>query len=173
MNEGLVCWFTGLSGSGKSTIARLTERILVEEGMRVEVLDGDEVRLALNPELGYTYDDRMRHVKRTVYVAGLLAKHDVTVLVPFITPYREMRAYARAMLSQYREIYVECPFAECARRDVKGLYRKALEGQIAHFTGLSDAYDIPVSPDLVIPTLEMSPKQSADRLVAAIRKWIR
>lgn len=150
--EGPVLWFTGLSGSGKTTTARHVEGLLRERGIRVERLDGDELRETISKGLGFSREERMENIKRIAFVAKLLSRNGVTVIVSAITPYREMRDVLRAELSGYVEIYARCSLEACERRDVKGLYAKARKGEIARFTGVSDAYDIPVKPDIVIDT---------------------
>ncbi|MDF2660810.1 MAG: cysC [Paenibacillus sp.] len=147
-----VLWFTGLSGAGKTTTAEYVRDRLLEQGRRVELLDGDTLRQTICKGLGFTREERLENIKRIVYVAGLLAKHDVIVLVSAITPYAEMRDYARKELAGYVEIYVECPLEECERRDVKGLYAKARQGELKHFTGISDPYEVPLAPDVTIRT---------------------
>jgi adenylylsulfate kinase len=141
---------------------------LLESGRRVELLDGDELRGTICKGLGFTREDRLENVKRIVYVAGLLSKHGVDVLVSAITPYREMREYARRTLPGYVEIYVECPLEECERRDVKGLYAKARRGEVRHFTGISDPYEIPHHPDVTIGTLTGTLDENAETVLAHI-----
>ncbi|WP_240040923.1 adenylyl-sulfate kinase [Paenibacillus ginsengarvi] len=153
---GNVLWFTGLSGAGKTTTAEYVLAGLRKRGRQVEMLDGDELRTTICKGLGFSREDRMENVKRIAYVAGLLSKHGVDVLVSAITPYAEMREHARKVLPRYVEIYVECPLEECERRDVKGLYAKARRGELQRFTGISDPYEIPLSPDITISTLSGS-----------------
>ena len=163
-----VLWFTGLSGAGKTTTAEYVRDRLLEQGRRVELLDGDALRQTICKGLGFTREERLENIKRIVYVSGLLAKHDVIVLVSAITPYAEMREYARKELPGYVEIYVECPLEECERRDVKGLYAKARQGELKHFTGISDPYEVPAAPEITIRTssdsLEMNSAAILTRL---------
>lgn len=166
--EGFVVWFTGLSGAGKTTLARLLEPELRRRGLRVEVLDGDVVRQALTRDLGYTREDRMRNIERVAFVAKLLARHGVAVLAAFITPYREMHAHLRRELPRLVEVYVRCPLEVCAARDVKGWYRKALAGEVPLFTGVSDPYEEPEAPDIVVDTDRQTPEESA----RAILSWL-
>lgn len=154
MNDryGPVLWFTGLSGAGKTTTAKALQDILQASGKRVELLDGDELRTKISKGLGFSREDRMENIRRIVYVSKLLSRNGVTVLVAAISPYREMREYARQELPGYVEIFIDCPLEECERRDVKGLYAKAREAKLNHFTGISDLYEIPEWPDLVLRT---------------------
>ncbi|MDD9268856.1 adenylyl-sulfate kinase [Bacillus sp. 3255] len=150
--HGEVLWFTGLSGSGKSTTARALVEPLRASGRRVELLDGDELRQTISQGLGFSREDRIANIKRIVFLCKLLSRNGVTVIVSAITPYEEMREHARAELPGYVEIFVDCPLEECERRDVKGLYAKARKEEIAHFTGIGDPYEIPEQPDIVIRT---------------------
>lgn len=164
--HGKVLWFTGLSGAGKTTTAACVKTRLQELGRRVELLDGDELRQTICKGLGFTREERLENVRRIVYVAGLLAKHGVDVLVSAITPYREMRAHARKTLPGYVEIYVQCPLEECERRDVKGLYAKARRGELGHFTGISDPFEAPPSPDMTICTATASLEANTDAILS-------
>lgn len=159
--EGFALWFTGLPCSGKTTIARRIEAQLREAGLRVEVLDGDEIREHLSPKLGFTKEDRDTHIKRLAYVGKLLVRNGVTVLVAAISPYREARQYARRLIGRCLEVYVNCPVEVCIERDAKGLYKKALAGQISAFTGISDPYEPPNPPDLELRTDRQTPDESA------------
>ncbi len=171
LERGLVAWLTGLPGAGKTTIARLAAERLRGMGYRVEVLDGDWVRKTINPDAGYTREERLRHLRRVAWIARLLARNGVIVLCSFVSPYREARRMVREIVEEevpFLEVYVKCPLEECIRRDPKGLYRKALRGEIKHFTGVSDPYEPPESPDLVLDTVAESPEESAEKLVRLI-----
>ena len=162
--SGLVLWFTGLSGAGKSTIADLVGGELERAGVTVEYLDGDVVRTHLSKGLGFTKEDRDTNVERIGWVASRLARHGATVLVSAISPYAAARAKARALVEEFVpfvEIHVATSVDECARRDVKGLYAKALSGELAEFTGVSDPYEAPASPELRVETEGRSPEDSA------------
>ncbi|TBL80431.1 adenylyl-sulfate kinase [Paenibacillus thalictri] len=153
---GSVLWFTGLSGSGKTTTAQHLYKLLKAEGRSVELLDGDELRTAICRGLGFSREDRLENIRRIAYVANLLSKHGVTVLVSAITPYREMREYLRKHVAGYVEIYVKCPLSVCEARDVKGLYAKARRQEIRMFTGISDSYEEPEQADIVIDTVHQT-----------------
>jgi len=147
-----VVWFTGLSGAGKSTLATALHERLVARGERVELLDGDAVRENLSKGLGFSKADRDTNVRRIAFVAGLLARHGVTVLVSAISPYRDTRDEVLAALPNTVEVFVDAPLSVVTDRDVKGLYLKAIAGEIPHFTGVSDPYEAPISPDLHLRT---------------------
>jgi len=164
MNNGFTLWFTGLSGAGKSTIAELVGRRLEEAGRQVEYLDGDIVRTHLSKGLGFSKEDRDTNIERIGWVASRLTRHGAAVLVSAISPYEETRRKARELVEEFGpfvEVYVEASVEECARRDVKGLYEKAFAGEIKEFTGVSDPYEAPASPHLVLHTEEQTPEQSA------------
>jgi adenylylsulfate kinase len=164
VSNGFTLWFTGLSGAGKSTIAELVGRRLEEAGREVDYLDGDVVRTHLSKGLGFSKEDRDTNIERIGWVASRLTRHGAAVLVSAISPYEETRRKARELVEEFGpfvEVYVEASVEECARRDVKGLYEKAFAGEIKEFTGVSDPYEVPASPDLVLHTEELTPEQSA------------
>ena len=164
---GFTLWFTGLSGSGKTTIADLVAPELERRGLRVEKLDGDVVRTHLSYGLGFSKEDRDANVERIGWVASRLTRHGAAVVVSAISPYEQARRKARALVEAegvFVEIHVATPVEECERRDVKGLYAKARAGEIPEFTGVSDPYEEPPAPELRLDTTELEPQQSA-RLV--------
>lgn len=169
MKTGATLWFTGLSGAGKTTLCReLADRLRVLN-QPFEHLDGDEVRQALTADLGFSLQDRMTNMQRVSYVCQLLNRHGVMVLASFITPHEVMRAYCRSRIAGYIEIYVKCPIATCIARDVKGLYGRALRGEIPGFTGISDPFEEPIRPDLILET----DSQSSGECVEAILLYLR
>ncbi len=169
MSEGFVVWLTGLPCSGKTTIARLLEEDLKEYGTGVEVLDGDEVRKNLSPDLGFSKADRETHAKRVAYVSRLLSRNGVAVVVALISPYNAFRQYVRETVTNFVEVYVSCPVEVCIERDVKGMYRKALAGEIKEFTGVDDPYEAPENPEILIE----SEKESAEESALKIMEWLR
>ena len=170
---GATLWFTGLSGAGKSTIASLVEAELRERDMRVEVLDGDVVRTNLSKGLGFSKEDRDTNIRRIAFVADLLSRNGVIAITAAISPYREIRDEARELMGErFVEIFVKASVEECARRDVKGLYEKAFRGEIKEFTGVSDPYEEPLSPELVIDTESESPEESAVRVLALLEQRV-
>jgi adenylyl-sulfate kinase len=170
--KGAVVWLTGLSGAGKSTLAHLAATGLHRDQKTIEVLDGDEVRLNLSQGLGFTRQDRDINVKRIAYVARMLAKHDVLVFVAAISPYRETRAELKRLSieagHEFLEVYVNAPLATVEARDVKGLYAKARAGVIPHFTGISDPYEPPLSPDVEVLTDRESHLECTVRIIKAL-----
>lgn len=169
-DQGFVLWLTGLSGAGKSTIGRLLVTQLREQGYKVELLDGDEVRTHLSKGLGFSRADRDTNVKRIAYVAGLLARNGVIAITAAISPYREAREWARRHAKRFVEVFVDCPLSVCARRDVKGLYAKAFKGEIPNFTGVSDPYEEPENPDIAVDTSRQTPDESAHHIVAQLER---
>lgn len=159
-NEGFVLWFTGLSGSGKTTVAKALAPILKERGLLVERLDGDIVRQSLTNDLGFTKEDRDTNIKRVTFVARLLSRNGVAVLSSFISPYAATREYVRNEVTNFIEVYVSAPLEACAERDVKGLYEQAFNGEIDNFTGVSDPYEAPASPEIELPTHEQTLEES-------------
>jgi adenylyl-sulfate kinase len=168
---GCVLWLTGLSGAGKSTVARLVARELRARGEKVEVLDGDVIRQNLSKGLGFSKEDRDTNIRRIAFVADTLARNGVCVLVAAISPYRAIRDEARALLTdRFVEIYVRASVDECARRDAKGLYAKALRGEIECFTGVSDPYEEPLAPELLLNTERETPEVSAAKVLALVER---
>lgn len=166
---GIVVWFTGLSGAGKSTLAQALKARLEGKNQKVESLDGDAVREHLSRGLGFSKADRDTNIRRIGFVANLLAKHGVTVLVSAISPYRDTRTEVLSQAPGKLEVFVDAPLETVAERDVKGLYAKALRGEIPHFTGVSDPYEPPLSPDLHLRTDLLSVEECVERLLGALQ----
>src|SRR5690625_3168929 len=143
LDRGITLWFTGMSGAGKTTVAVAVEKLLQQRGARVERLDGDVVRESLTRDLGFSKEDRDKNIERVTFVAKLLTRQGVIVLASFISPYKATREYSRQQIGEFAEVYVEAPLDVLIERDVKGLYKKALAGEIANFTGISDPYEAP------------------------------
>src|SRR5215470_13637475 len=160
--RGFVVWLTGLSGAGKSTIASLLQSELGTRGRGAEVLDGDEVRTHLSKGLGFSREDRDTNIRRIGYVARLLARNGAVAITAAISPYREVRDEVRAQAPNFVEVYVRCSLDELVRRDVKGLYRKALAGEISNFTGVSDPYEEPLRPEVVVDTEQQTAAESVE-----------
>ncbi len=168
MHKGFTLWFTGLSGAGKSTVSGIIEQRLRELGARVELLDGDVVRTHLSKGLGYSKEDRDTNIRRIGFVCELLSRNGVIAIAAAISPYRAIRDEIRARVPNFVEVYVQCPLEVLVERDVKGLYKKALAGEIAHFTGVSDPYEPPVAPEVTLDSSSETPAQSADRIWATL-----
>lgn len=163
--EGFTIWFTGLPCSGKSAIADKVAEILREKGRKVERLDGDIVRQSLTRDLGFSKKDRDENIRRVTFVAKLLTRNGVAVLTSFISPYREVRAYARQEIGNFIEVYVKCPVDICMQRDVKGMYEKAIRGEIKEFTGISDPYEEPLDPEILLETDKENLEKSANKVI--------
>jgi len=159
-----VLWFTGLSGSGKSTIAVRVHQELQRRGIDVEYIDGDALREVF-PKTGFTREEREEHLRRTGYMASRLAAHGVTVIASFVSPYRESREFIRRLCPKFAEIYVATPLEECERRDVKGLYARARKGEIRNFTGIDDPYEVPENPELSLDTRSLSIEESVNQVL--------
>jgi adenylylsulfate kinase len=160
-----VLWFTGLSGSGKSTIAGRVHRELARRGVDVEYIDGDALREVF-PNTGFTRAEREEHLRRTGYMSSRLAAHGVTVVASLVSPYRDSRDFVRKLCPDFFEIYVATPLEECERRDVKGLYARARRGQIQNFTGIDDPYEPPESPELTLDTRTLSVDDCTAKVLA-------
>ena len=174
MDKGFTLWFTGLSGAGKSTLSGPIADRLRAEGHKVEVLDGDEVRTHLSKGLGFSKDDRDTNIRRIGWVAKTLSKHGVVAITAAISPYRDVRNEVRQKVQEagagFVEIFVHCPVEVLAERDVKGLYKRALKGEIANFTGVSDPYEQPESPDVLVDTSRESIEESVAKIMAKLRE---
>jgi bifunctional enzyme CysN/CysC len=165
-------WFTGLSGSGKSTIANLLEKRLHADGKHTYVLDGDNVRHGLNRDLGFTEEDRVENIRRVGEVAKLLVDAGLIVIVAFISPYRAERQLARSLFQdgEFVEVFVDTPLDECERRDVKGLYAKARRGELQNFTGIDSDYEMPLAAEIHLRTLELTPEACVDEIIHILRR---
>jgi adenylyl-sulfate kinase len=168
MSEGFTLWFTGLSGSGKSTLANLVADDLRNRGRRVEILDGDEVRTNLSKGLGFSKEDRDTNIRRIGYVCKLLARNGVIAISAAISPYRAVRDEVRQMHDLFFEVFVECSLEKLVERDVKGLYKKAIAGEIKNFTGVSDPYEAPLKAELVVNSGTETREQSLERLLTTL-----
>ena len=167
-------WFTGLSGSGKSTLAHKLAEYFDQYAFPYELIDGDVVRQELCKGLGFSREDRDENIRRIGYVAGLLNSHNIISIVAAISPYRRARAEMREKLARFLEVHVDCPIDMLVRRDVKGLYRRALEGQIEHFSGISDPYEAPLHPDVYVNSGTQTPEASLAIIVRKLEAlgWI-
>ena len=169
LEQGFTIWLTGLSGSGKTTLARLLEKNLRSAGHKVEVLDGDVIRTHLCKDLGFSREDRDTNIRRIGWVCELLNRNGVVAVAAAISPYRNVRDEMRIKIARFIEVYLECPLSVLVERDSKGLYKRALAGEISNFTGISDPYEPPLAPEVVCQTdgSETS-EQSAARVLAAV-----
>lgn len=168
MSKGYTVWLTGLSGSGKTTIAHHLAQVLKERHGRVEVLDGDVVRTNLSKGLGFSKEDRDTNIRRIGFVCKLLSRNGVPVIAAAISPYQAVRDEVRREIGDFIEVYVSCPLTELVRRDVKGLYARALRGEIANFTGVSDPYEPPPNPEVTLRTDRETVAESVARVVALL-----
>jgi len=169
-HKGFTLWFTGLSGAGKTTLARRMEAILRERDMKVEVFDGDIIRQNLSKGLGFSKEDRDTNIKRIGFVCKLLTRNGVVAIGSAISPYREIRDFVRKEIGDFVEVYVQCPLDVLIKRDVKGLYKKALSGEIKNFTGISDPYEEPLNPEVIVDTSVETPEESARKIVAKLEE---
>lgn len=163
--KGFTLWFTGLPCSGKSAVADKVAEILQEKGLKVERLDGDIVRQSLTRDLGFSKKDRDENIRRVTFVAKLLTRNGVAVLTSFISPYRKIRDEAREKIGNFIEVYAKCPLDVCMERDLKGMYKKAIKGEIKEFTGISDPYEEPLNPEILLETDKETLDESASKVV--------
>lgn len=166
--KGFTLWFTGMSGAGKSTLANQVEEILLERGLKVEVLDGDVVRTNLSKGLGFSKEDRDINIRRIGFVCHLLTRNDVVAIAAAISPYRSVRDENRKLIGRFVEVYCECELDVLTERDVKGLYKKALSGEIKNFTGVSDPYEAPENPEVVINSGTESEEESVAKIIRTL-----
>src|SRR5262245_41667105 len=172
--KGFCIWFTGLSGAGKSTLSRALSEILKSRSRNVEILDGDEVRENLSKGLGFSREDRDTNIRRIGYVCHLLARNGVIAISAAISPYRSVRDENRKRIGNFVEIFVKCPLEGLIGRDVKGLYKKALAGEIKNFTGVSDPYEDPLQPEIVVETDKETVEESARKIIGYLERerWL-
>jgi adenylyl-sulfate kinase len=170
VHKGFTLWFTGMSGAGKSTISGLLETRLRQAGAKVEVLDCDVVRTHLSKGLGFSKEDRDENIRRIGFVCELLSRNGVIAIAAAISPYRAVREELRTRIPNFVEVYVECPVEVLAQRDVKGLYKKALNGEIAQFTGISDPYEPPTCPEVTVHSSRETAEESVDKIWATLER---
>ncbi len=170
MNEGFTLWFTGLSGAGKSTLAIESQAALLRRGLKVELLDGDIVRTNLSKGLGFSKEDRDTNIRRIGFVCNLLTRNGVVAIASAISPYQAIRDENRALIGRFVEVYCKCPLEVLEERDVKGLYKKARLGEIKNFTGVSDPYEPPENPEIVIESDKETVEQSTNKILRALER---
>jgi len=168
-HKGFTLWFTGLSGSGKSTVAHIIEKRLRDSGGKVEVLDGDVVRTNLSKGLGFSKEDRDTNIRRIGFVCKLLSRNGAIAISAAISPYKAIRDELRNEIDNFIEVYAECELDKLIERDVKGLYKKALAGEIKNFTGISDPYEAPENPEITFNSGEETPEESAEKVWARLK----
>ena len=170
MGKGVTVWFTGLPCCGKTTIADKVAGILKAEGRKVERLDGDTVRKGLTSDLGFSKEDRNENIKRVTFVAKLLTRNEVIVLATFVSPYEVRRMKTREDIGEFMLVYVKAPVEVCIERDVKGMYKKALAGEIKNFTGVDDPYEEPEAPELVVETDKETLEESVQKVLTKMKE---
>jgi len=167
-DSGFVIWLSGIPGSGKTTTAKFLENELRRRGLRVETLDGDEVRRSLSPDLGFSRLDRELHAKRVSYLSRLLSRNGVITIVALISPFQSSRDYARNLIGRYVEVWVNCSVETCRMRDPKGLYKQAQEGKVSNLTGMQDPYEPPLNPEVIIDTEHENTDVCGRKIIAAL-----
>jgi adenylylsulfate kinase len=169
MEQGVTVWFTGLSGAGKTTLARRLEEVLRKRGVeKIEILDGDVVRTHLSKGLGFSKEDRDTNIRRIGFVCQLLTRNGVMAIAAAISPYREVRDQIRREIGRFVEVYCKCPLEVCMERDVKGNYRRALAGEIKNYTGIHDPYEEPLAPEVIVETHREGIEESVGKIIAAL-----
>jgi len=165
-----VIWLTGIPGSGKTTLALELKKFYDQKGLPIDILDGDEIRKTLSKDLGFSPEDRKEHNRRVIFVAKILAKNGVTTIIPLISPYRETREFARKEIPNFIEVWVKASVDECKKRDPKGLYKKAMAGEIKNLTGLQAPYEEPQNAELVLDTEKHTVEESAELVISTVKK---
>jgi len=165
-----VIWLTGIPASGKTTLAIELEKYYQKNGLAVEILDGDEIRKTLSKDLGFSPEDRKEHNRRVIFVAQILSKNGVTTIIPLISPYRETRDFARKEIPNFVEVWVKTSVDECIKRDPKGLYKKALAGEIKNLTGLQAPYEEPQNAELILDTEKHNVEESVEIITSTVKK---
>ncbi|MBN1522209.1 MAG: adenylyl-sulfate kinase [Candidatus Aureabacteria bacterium] len=168
--KGVTLWFTGLSGSGKSTVAQVVYSKLKQQGHKVEILDGDVIRTNLSKGLGFSKEDRDENIKRVGFVCELLTRNDVIAIAVCISPYKEIRDFNRKRIGNFVEVFAKCSIEECIKRDPKGLYKKALAGEIKNFTGIDDPYEEPVNPEVLLETDKETVEESTQKVLDKLKQ---
>lgn len=168
--NGFTVWFTGLPSSGKSTLAKVLRDEIEKKNRHVEILDGDEVRLRLSKGLGFSKEDRDENIRRISYVAKIITRCGAVAITCAISPYKSIRQEARQEIQDFIEVFVDCELEQCIKRDLKGLYKKALSGEIKNFTGISDPYEKPDSPEITVNTSSETIEQSLKKIVSGLTK---
>jgi adenylylsulfate kinase len=167
--KGFTIWFTGLSGSGKTTLAQIIANGLRKAGHKVEMLDGDIIRTNLSKGLGFSKEDRDENIKRVGFVCDLLSRNGVIAIAVCISPYRKIRDFNRKRIGRFFEVYAKCDLKECIKRDPKGMYKKALAGEIKNYTGIDDPYEEPLNPEVVVETDKETPEKSAEKIMKKLK----
>jgi adenylyl-sulfate kinase len=166
--RGFTLWFTGLSGSGKTTLSRQVEEVLLERGLKVEMLDGDVVRTNLSKGLGFSKEDRDTNRRRLGFVCNLLTRNDVVAIAAAISPYEDIRSENRKLIGSYVEVFCKCPLSELQKRDPKGLYKKVAAGEIKNFTGVDDPYEAPKEPEVLVETDKETEEESLAKIIKTL-----
>ena len=165
-----VIWLTGIPGSGKTTLSLELQKYYKQKDLPVEILDGDEIRKTLSKDLGFSPEDRKEHNRRIIFLAQILAKNGITTIVPLISPYRETREFARKEIPNFVEVWVKASLDECIKRDPKGLYKKALAGEIKNLTGLQAPYEEPKNPEILLDTEKHNIEESLKLIISSLKK---
>ena len=169
--KGIVLWFTGLPCSGKTTLAKSLEQFFKKNGKPVQMLDGDTFRKTISKDLGFSKKHRYENIRRATWIAKLLAENNINVIASFVSPYKKARGFARKICPNFVEIYLKCDIKECIKRDIKGMYKKALNGEIGNFTGIHSPYEEPSNPELIIETSKFSLEENANTILDFVKKW--
>ena len=168
--KGMVIWLTGLPCSGKTTLAKEIEKYFKENNLSIQILDGDVVRKTISSDLGFSKEDRDKNIERMSYIAQMLSDNGVNVVLAFVSPYQKMRDFCRSLCENYIEVYIECDINKCKERDVKGMYKKAISGEIKDFTGVQDPFEIPKNPEVIVNTENENIDDSLRKIVNYIEK---